>query len=372
MGNQIKTVKELPNLSHYSYDEGLEMTFFIKNNFLIDLEEYRHSNGSEVQFPLNRIQWMIIQTSFYLAHQLNQKNKQHNFDAETVFSFTLDQFAKIWGLDNIKDLKESGVIYNDIKRGLTKLRDIKLKYPELSGDRIVESGYFAYINYGKSEFRFGFPKPMIEYIKELGKYTWYYFENMINLQDNVQASILYEYLTKNKYLKTKDPDGVYTVNIKMDTLKKVLSPNTYAKTAEFRRNVLEPAIKYINSHTTMVIPETEALKIGRSIDEIKFFVKLDSKDYKFRAAIESANMDKPFMNVMQAAKFALALTKNVTFCDLHKLVAEDEEDLFLRLQGELSDNLKVIEYYTFLKDEGFVNSTLDFTVKSLTEDTKAS
>lgn len=358
-------------LKKYQYND-LSVSYFTKNNFLTDLEEYRDQKQKNWHYSLTKMQWMLIQTSFYMAHQLRQVNKKKvNFDAETEFTITLDQFGQLWDIAEFKEKKENGSIYNEIQRALISLRKRSLSYPSFNGEGTVNSGYFQYVIFNEGEFTFGFPKTMIPYIQTLGNKTWYYFENMVLLKENVTASILFEQFSKNKYLKGRDDEGNLVVDFELEKLKKLLSPKAYDTTYDFKRYILNPTIDFINSKTTMKINKYEQIKSGKSITGFKFYVQIDLKDYLYKKAIENTKLLEPFMNDSQRLKFAYLLIEMSEFSEKFNKENLDEMKFFDYIRDELSDNSRIIkDFYPFLKKLKFSNKLLDKSRAKLEQDMK--
>lgn len=347
----------------YAFDSSINKSMLYKNNFLVDLEQFRDSE--KPSHALSSMQWMLIQTGFYVVNQLRNRKEKLDFSSETEFSITLDELCVLWQIKDYKEKKKSGALHTEISRALSKLRSIKLKYPQLNSKMTIESGYFAQIGYGNNVFSFTYPKAIVEYMQVLGSYTWYFFENIVKLQDNVRASLLYEQISKHKYqYKAINPDDSVQIEFTLDKLKKLLlDVGTDMPTKYFNANVLREAVNCINKNTSLEIRSVESVKSGKTIVAFIFTVVFDGADLAFKNAVANDALVEPFLSEDQRLKYSYKLVQMESF--IEKFKSGDQAKLsdmafFKFVNDELADNMSVInKYYPFLKELGFKHKILD-------------
>lgn len=351
----------------YAFDSEINKSMLYKNNFLVDLEQYRDSENPS--HSLTSLQWMLIQTGFYIVNQLRQSKRKLDFSADTEFSITLDEFCVLWGVEDYQEKKKTGALHTEIKRALSKLRAIRLKYPQLNTNMTIESGYFAQIGYGNNNFSFTYPKAIVEYMQVLGSYTWYFFENIVKLQGNVRASLLYEQISKHKYQnKAVNADDSVEIEFPLDKLKKLLlDAGTDMPTKYFNSNVLREAVKFINNHTSLEIRSVESVKSGKTIVAFIFTVVFDGADLAFKKAVSNDALVEPFLSEEQRLKYAYKLVENESFVEQFKSGEQakmSDMAFFKFINDDLGDNYSVInKYYSYLKDIGFTHKVLDALMK---------
>lgn len=341
--------------------------FFIKNNAFIGHSQ-SNTDGEKVS-PLSKMEMMVIQTAFFMAHQLNQTMGKHKtYDAETEFIVSLKKFAELWRIvDGDKPIEDRS-FYTTIRRAITKLDKRRFTYPDLNAPKgtkaVVLSGYFGSVKFitsqsSGSEISFSFPKDLIPYLKNYGQYTWYYFENVIKLRDHPNAILLYEYFSKYKHKLDRVSEKEILLNLTLPRLRNLLSVGDGYDSTDMVRKIVKPAIARINSDTTMFVDELEFVKSGRVIEAVNFKVRFSHDDLDIHEAFEHVNSDKPLLNENQIFKYTLLLTKNQEFSDKFREEAEGDHEFISRIAMSLKDNDLAVRYYPYLQSCGFASKKIE-------------
>ena len=158
----------------------------VKNNTILGMEEF-----GEDGLALNGLDVQVLSTALLAAHILKERGDV--FTANTVFSIPIANFCQIWRMPSDSKARRNGNIYRDLFNSVSRLNQRYFRYPDVSRTRLVESGYFAYIQYNKSVIEFGFPAPIIDYLMKRNDFTWYFLENVLKIQDSGNASALKSY-----------------------------------------------------------------------------------------------------------------------------------------------------------------------------------
>lgn len=341
--------------------------FFIKNNAFIGCD-YTSAEGSEIS-PLSKMEMMVVQTAFYMAHQLNQSmGRNKTYDAETEFIISLKKFAELWRiLDDGKKI-EDGAFYTTIRRAIKKVDKRKFSYPDLNakpGTKTeVISGYFGSVKFitsqsSGSEISFSFPKDLIPYLKNYGQFTWYYFENVIKLRDHPSAITMYELFSKYKNKNNRISQSEISVNISVAKLRNLLMVASGYDVTDMIRKIVKPAINKINSDTSIQVVNYTAIKSGRNIESIDFILKFEKNDLSFGEAIKMVNDGKPLISDSQIFKYAIALGNFKEFIECFKSPDESDIAFIERIGNDLKNNQMVLQYYPYLKKCGFVSDKIE-------------
>lgn len=359
-----------------------QLKFFKKSNFFVDIEDHRseqHEQNNQKPLPLSKMEMMIIQTAFFMAHELNHSASNKNYDAETDFIISLKTFADLWQLNDGESLGD-GSFYTTVRRAIQKLDKRRFFYRAMDAEKdtsvTVLSGYFASIKFitsktRGSEFAFSFPKDFIPYLKSYGQFTWYYFENTIKLRDYPNAALLYEQFSKikNQKLNRKSKNEVY-IEFEMAKLRRVLSVGEGYNTNDMMRKIINPAIDKINEVSSINVTNVEKVKKdGKNISSLKFLVEFQDVDLNFKDAMRIANEGKRLLSDAQILKYAIAIVEDPEFAAEYKQEDEDVYKFLRRISEELTDNEKVMEFYPYLQKTGFVSKNLER--KLLKEDDSA-
>lgn len=381
--SKLELSKTDPSRITKSIFEGSgQLKFFKKSNFFVDIEDHRseqHEQNNQKPLPLSKMEMMIIQTAFFMAHELNHSASNKNYDAETDFIISLKTFADLWQLNDGESLGD-GSFYTTVRRAIQKLDKRRFFYRALDAEKdtsvTVLSGYFASIKFISSktrgsEFAFSFPKDFIPYLKSYGQFTWYYFENTIKLRDYPNAALLYEQFSKikNQKLNRKSKNEVY-IEFEMGKLRRVLSVGEGYNTNDMMRKIINPAIDKINEVSSINVTNVEKVKKdGKNISSLKFLVEFQDVDLNFKDAMRIANEGKRLLSDAQILKYAIAIVEDPEFAAEYKQDDEDVYKFLRRISEELTDNEKVMEFYPYLQKTGFVSKNLER--KLLKEDDSA-
>lgn len=381
--SKLELSKTDPSRITKSIFEGSgQLKFFKKSNFFVDIEDHRseqHEQNSQKPLPLSKMEMMIIQTAFFMAHELNHSASNKNYDAETDFIISLKTFADLWQLNDGESLGD-GSFYTTVRRAIQKLDKRRFFYRAMDAEKdtsvTVLSGYFASIKFitsktRGSEFAFSFPKDFIPYLKSYGQFTWYYFENTIKLRDYPNAALLYEQFSKikNQKLNRKSKNEVY-IEFEMAKLRRVLSVGEGYNTNDMMRKIINPAIDKINEVSSINVTNVEKIKKdGKNISSLKFLVEFQDVDLNFKDAMRIANEGKRLLTDAQILKYAIAIVEDPEFAAEYKQDDENVYEFLRRISEELTDNEKVMEFYPYLQKTGFVSKNLER--KLLKEDDSA-
>lgn len=354
----MPTNNQVPNLLPIKeYILGDQTTsFMIKNNMFVAIEEYREDDKNTFG-PLSSTDTQILTTTFLMAHQLNE-NRQH-YDAETVFKIDLDNFCRLWNIEVSDEEKKSGLIYHNIKNSISRLQSRMFRYIDLDSNAPVQSSYFAYIEYGNKTIRFGFPKPFIQYLKRMDKFTWYYLENIIKLASDTKqyalssyAVTLYENLQKEKNFAVINEDGKKIIVFSILKLRKLFGLlNGYERNIDFKNKILLKVLAMIEQHTQLKVV-LEGMREGKEITKYRFICDFPARDLDFALAVSKKKAERILMSAPQRKKFSKLLAEHVGFHSVYIKPNETQKDFISRIDKNLMDNLILVEYWPYLKDVG--------------------
>lgn len=356
-------MNEVKRLKRYIFDGSGNVSFLIKNNLFVE-NDFTDEEGGLVN-PLNKLELMILQTAFFMAHKLNQEKKE--YDATTEFSIRLKDFADLWLMEDSEKRIADGSLYTMVRRAIKKVDSRRFYYPDLADEKRTQvlSGYFSYVKYISSKengasIAFAFPQPLIPYLQNHGQYTWYYFENIIKLQEYPNAIILYELFSKEKHLRQKriSKTSIRT-DFTIENIRKRLSVADGYDITDTIRKIIKPAIEKINSETSINVKDPIIIKNGRTIESIGFEVEFSEADLNFEKVVQVANEQKSLLTEAQILKFSMDLCKDESFSSVYKKVGEDTFDYISRISDDLKDNIKVLEYYDYLKRLGLTSKRIE-------------
>lgn len=356
-----KTQNLLPVKEYILADQST--SFMVKNNMFVSIEEYRDDEKKAVG-PLSSTDTQILTTTFLMAHQLNE-NRQH-YDAETVFKIELDNFCKLWGIDINEDDRKSGLIYHNIKNSISRLQNRMFSYIDLESNLPVKSSYFAYIEYGNKTIRFGFPKPFIQYLKRMDKFTWYYLENIIKLASDTKhyalssyAVTLYENLQKEKNFAVINENGQKEIVFSILKLRKLFGLLTnYERNIDFKNKILLKVLNMIEQHTQLKVV-LEGIREGKEIAKYRFICDFPARDLDFTSAVSKKKADRVLMSAPQRKKFSKLLAQLSSFNSVYIKPNELQKDFICRIEKNLMDTLVLIEYWPYLREVGCKSKSIE-------------
>lgn len=354
-------------ISRFNFQEG-KHTVLIKNDRFIDDITVYESDKGEVS-PMTNMEILVMQVAFFMAHQANQQNL--NYDANTDFVISLRQFAELLGVHEDPEFN-NGSFHTQIRRAIKRVDARRFFYPSIVNEPGYEgenlSGLFGSISFVSSQARgkeisFQFPKTLIPYLKNYGRYTWFYFANVVALQKYRYALLLYELLSSKKNQALRVDANTIPVNLSLDRLRKYMGVSDSYNTTDMIRKIVSPSIEQINTKTTMTVELKGSRKKGRNLDQIDLEVRFEDVDLDIKGAMSSFNETKPFMTERQIALYAKKLAKDVAFCSVYKEPDEETKNFAHRIAGELSNNLKVLEFYEYLKNLGYASKRVEKMMK---------
>lgn len=343
----------------------------IKSNAIVQMELY-----GQDEHRLHGLDVQVLSTCFLMAQCLKQQKAI--FDSNTVFEIPLDRFCELWQITFTTKEKQNGNIYRDVSESASRLNLRKFVYPDVSGSKMAESGYFSYIQYDKSVVEFGFPAPILEYINLDKQYTWYFLENIIKLREVSEAYkiaqysiVLYENIQKLKFKSRFTSNKVSVLEISSVDLRKLLGiePTSYKRHIDFRNKLLDKIVAFIHERVNMRIEIENLTMGGRGVNGYRFTAYMTDTDLDFIAAISRAK-EASIMTVSQRMKFAPGLIAHTTFDSMYRLKGEKNPEFLKRLEKELADNDRVVEFEPYLRAVGFKSKKFDTYIAKLDEGVK--
>lgn len=232
-------------------------------------------NSNNTLIPIQAQEYKIIksndliqQSRFSLSLQeqkiilyLISKIKPEDMDLEE-YEFQIQDFCFICGLD-----KNNGANYKYIKQTLKGLRDKSIWITRNDGAQVT-LGWISkvVINPGSGNVLIKLDDDMKPYLVQLQKrYTSY--ELLYTLAMRSQYSIrIYELLKSYEYQKKK---VVFDIN----SLKEIVNAETYTRFPDFKRKVIDIAIREINDFSDLNV-SYEMIKEGRRYAKIVFDIKI--------------------------------------------------------------------------------------------------
>jgi plasmid replication initiation protein len=235
-----------------------------------------------------------------IAQNINTTKTKNNqiIEGDIEFKTHLIKFSEILTLTGWEDTGKSksgsysGEAYKHIKETILNLwkkqewMDIRWdpKHPEhkkfLNGEQAqaekpegwIEKPTFYY--YDKT-VDLKLNAPLVPYLlKRLKDYTKVEIENIVKM-NSMHSIRIYELLRCELFnAQLPKNNGIYTANVK--SLKDILKVEDYGN-YDFKRKIIEPAIKEINELTDLNVEVLEYPKSGRKIVEIKFKIQKKQK-----------------------------------------------------------------------------------------------
>lgn len=190
-------------------------------------------------------------------------------DTRRTVVFTKEDYEKLMGVPNVD--------YRTLKRHTRSMLG-KVVELEMPNKEYLQFVLFEQARYRKDEYG----KPIVELTcttmaKDLffcmGKYHYfkYALENVVNLTRK-SSYLLYLYIRSNRYR------GAWEIGIDelRDSVFDCAEQESYRAFKEFKRAVLEPAVKEVNAKTDCSF-SYEPVKRGRKVAKIKFIYKSQDK-----------------------------------------------------------------------------------------------
>lgn len=112
--------------------------------------------------------------------------------------------------------------------------------------------------------------------------------------------------------------------------------NKYKVYYEFKRWVLNPAIKEINKYDSNYNYSFEEIKLGRKVDSIQFIRENKDKDIIDAEIVEDIPMSDKLINAIKKAKKSLYVQSAYSQKAMDKLIKKYDEKLIIKALGEVA------------------------------------
>ena len=136
--------------------------------------------------------------------------------------------------------------------------------------------------------------------------------------------------------------------------------NKYKVYYEFKRWVLNPAIKEINKYDSNYNYSFEEIKIGRKVDSIQFIRQNKAKDIIDAEIVEDTPMSDKLINAIKKAKKSLYVQNAYSQKAMEKLLKKYDEKLIIKALGEVAKYNQEIKSFSSImtsKIEDIKNSS---------------
>lgn len=199
-----------------------------------------------------------------------------NDDLSQWYIFSIVDYCKVLGINN-----DSGRNYEAIKRCLKGLRDKSFWLTNPDGSETTVGWLSkATINKGSGKIKIKFDEDLHQYIIGLYEnFTQYSLICTLPMQSQYSIRI-YELLRSYAFRKSIEFD--------IDDLKRKLIAEHYVNFKDFRRKVIEVAIKEINTFTDIEV-SYEPITKGRKVIAIDFSIRIKSSFEQGLAYKEASN-----------------------------------------------------------------------------------
>ena len=179
---------------------------------------------------------------------------------DQIYTFSINEYCKVCGIDNT-----SGKHYATIKKSLKALRDKSFFLMKEDGTETTV-GWLAkvWLNKGSGKVKVKLDEDMEQYVIGLFEnYTQYELLSTLPMRSQYSFRI-YELLKSYAFTKRHTFD--------IDELKRLLAAEKYVNFKDFRKKVIEIAIKEINLYTDLEVNFEQICK-GRKVIQVKFEIK---------------------------------------------------------------------------------------------------
>lgn len=330
--------------------QAKEIKTFKKNNFFIHNFEKVRDDLNSNSFKMDNI---ITTTAFIMADKLNRQNI--HFDATTKFLIDIQLLNELWG---VKNKAATGYMYRSVLESCRRLRAKEFKYP-VQSNKIAYSGLFADIESVNGEISFTFPNALIPHLQDFRSYTWLWFDSILSLSGCPVTTALFEYLCSYRYLGDKNSKNQIIIDVPMEKIRSILDDRT-SRTVDFIRRKLNPVVENINSKTNVTLKCNKRYSSSKTIIGFNFILDFSSFDKSLSEANDVASRNKNILTKRQILSYSKKLIKDTGFVSAYpKKKTETKPDYLLRIENDLNNNIKVFEYYPYLKEVGFINEQLE-------------
>jgi plasmid replication initiation protein len=187
----------------------------------------------------------------------------YNVPFQLEYTFDIRQYCMDCGFDH-----DSGGNYENVKATLKKLRDRSM-WLEI-GDKSILVGWLAKATTNKKSgiATIRVDEDLVPFLYALGKnFTQYNLYNILAMRSAFSVRI-YELMKSHAY--KREP-----INYELDALKRLLMVDgvaSYSRFPDFRRRVLEPAMKEINELTDIRVMYRTKKNRAQKVTDIEFVV----------------------------------------------------------------------------------------------------
>lgn len=259
------------------------------------------------------------------------------------FEVTAKEFSTLFGINEDKS-------YQTLKEVAEQLFEryviIDNPDPDIPTLKYTKTRWISSIDYlpelGKISLYFA--QRMIPYLSELkGQFTFYQLEN-IGAMSSIYAIRLYELLMQWK--------GIGTREIEIDWLKKQFEiTDQYSNMNDFKKRVIDPAVKDINTHSNFTVSWTQR-KTGRRVTHLtfEFAEKKPVKTKVKKEKVKDQNTADLFHGLTdkQIVLFSEKLANDSEFGSKYAKIGESMTDFLNRIRLELQDVEKQKLYLPYL------------------------
>lgn len=181
------------------------------------------------------------------------------------YKISIADIAKRHGLETGKNL------YSQIHEASENLLKTVLDISQ--GELTRKLTWFSFIEYkkGRGDLVFSFHEELLPYILQLkSEFTTYNLSAVVNFKNSYSIRF-YELLKRRQ-----NQSDVFYIQYSIETLKDILGvrKDEYIKTNDFKKRVIEPALKEVNEQTDLEILDVEYIKELRTISEIKITAQI--------------------------------------------------------------------------------------------------
>ena len=183
-----------------------------------------------------------------------------NDTIDQIYTFSINEYCKVCGIDNT-----SGKHYATIKQSLKALRDKSFFLMKEDGTETTV-GWLdkVWLNKGSGKVKVRLDEDMEQYLIGLFEnYTQYELLSTLPMRSQYSFRI-YELLKSYAFTKRHTFD--------IEELKRILAAENYVNFKDFRKKVIEIAIKEINLYTDIEV-NFEPIYKGRKVIQVKFEIK---------------------------------------------------------------------------------------------------
>lgn len=296
----------------------------------------------------------LIDASFYLSLVEQRLMLLGIYEARNLDKLTFETPVKVSVKSYIDAYKvASSTAYESIQDAVNTLFERQFSYYDPVMDERFKERWIYKASYmdDKGHVVMFFTPTVIKMISRLeANFTKYLIEEVSEFKSKYSIR-LYELLIKWKNVGHTEKFEIADLRSKLG-----LNEDEYKLTADFKKRVLDVAIKEINkSDNTDIQIKYEQFKEGRTISHIQF--KLIKKKEKKSKTSKDQNTVDMFtgMSDKQILMFSDKLSRDNTFQNHYTAnVGELEKDYAIRIADELMKPDRVLEWLPYLKAVGYV------------------